>query len=188
MKTSTRNLFLLCVLLAGLCTGCGRAGLYARNRLFDAMDVFQLNGGYSKSFSFELKATDLVTVFCAIGDEWKVGCMGRDFGRWMEHKHGVAIAGFREVYDWEGEAEYDTEIEIPGMITKLQETYNYFPNLVNLEADRNVHWIDQLNFELGLSIAVVNLRVGFGVGHFIDFVAGIFGSDPGEDDGLFFDP
>ncbi len=194
MILQTRTLLLTATALT--CSGCSPVG-YIQDRGRDVADCFTLSAGPSLGLAADVKATDYCTLIGGVAWNGKVGFVGRDVGMWQEVVYGFPPFGglrapsFFRPYpgaswwpvtesafdDSKGISRWDATT----FLVSQQEPILCLSSFSTCHGERRP-WIDRFNVQAGGTAGIVNARVGFSPGQFLDLILGAIGIDLAKDD------
>lgn len=144
-------------------------GAYLDDRAADFCDPLRLNAGVGPGAELHLQFTHYVQLGAWVSNSWRYGMIGRESGTWFEER--VSINGF---YPFYGTTKKRT-------ISGTVRDYGITQGITDIEAFNDT---DRRPFEMSfnLHLAAICFEFGLDFAEFGDFLAGIFGFDPCDDD------
>lgn len=170
---------LLACIVAATTPSCSTAP-YFKNRALDLADCFNLRVSAGPEISADLKATDAIHLAIGGGVHGEAGFDGRRFGAAGAMTLGLPIAPFLEDGILYGRYVF-TETSGLWDDESVQDEC-YIIHCLNHPPTNPQHdWVRALDVEIGATV-LIGGRIGIRFGEIGDFIVGLFGFDPGNDD------
>jgi len=156
------------------------SGGYLQNRALDLADCINLRLTAGPEVSADVKATDALHLAVGGGVHGEAGIDGRRLGAAGVMTMGLPVVPFLEDGVLYGRYLF-TETAGDWTDESVQDEC-YLIHCLNRPPTNPQHdWVRALDVEIGATV-LIGARIGIRFGEIGDFVAGIFGFDPGMDD------
>lgn len=148
-------------------SGCQAVGGYFKDRGSDFADLFFFEAGYGLGLHVDAQGTDFIHPGIGYSQVQKAALRGRDPYWTRDREIGLPAS---------------TLLLIPAIRDKHWHRLGHWHvSSLELRASQD-SWLHRFDSSVGATLAFLQLRAGFSVGQFIDFLGGIVGLDPAGDD------